>query len=52
MKKIKVVITGAAGRMGQMLVKQILADKNLSLFGATEQPNHKKIGYDIGDIIK
>lgn len=51
-KKIKVVVTGATGRMGQMLVKQILADKNLSLFGATERPQHKKIGFDIGDIIK
>ena len=50
-KKIKVVVTGATGRMGQMLVQQILADKKLSLFGATERPNHKKIGSDIGDII-
>ena len=52
MKKIKVVVTGATGRMGQMLVKQILSDKKLSLFGVTERPNHKKIGFDIGDIIK
>ena len=51
-KRIKVVVTGATGRMGQMLVQQILADKKLSLFGATERPNHKKIGFDIGDIIK
>ena len=51
-KKIKVVVTGATGRMGQMLVQQILADKKLSLFGVTERPNHKKIGSDIGDIIK
>ena len=51
-KKIKVVVTGATGRMGQMLVQQILADKKLSLFGATERPNHKKIGSDIGDVIK
>ena len=48
-KRIKVVVTGATGRMGQMLVQQILADKKLSLFGATERPNHKKIGFDIGD---
>ena len=46
-KKIKVVVTGATGRMGQMLVKQILADENLSLFGVTERPHHKKIGFDI-----
>ena len=26
-KRIKVVVTGATGRMGQMLVQQILADK-------------------------
>jgi len=50
-KRIKVVVTGATGRMGQMLVKQILSDKKLSLFGVTEKTNHKKIGYDIGDII-
>lgn len=52
MKLIKVVITGAAGRMGQMLIRQVLSDKSLKLIGVTEKQGHSKIGVDIGDILK
>ena len=52
MKLIKVVITGGTGRMGQMLIRQVLSDKSLKLIGVTEKSGHPKIGSDIGDIIK
>ena len=52
MRKIKIVVTGATGRMGQTVIKKILSDKNLNLIGATEISGHKKIGQDIGKILK
>ena len=52
MKLIKVVITGGTGRMGQILIRQVLSDKSLKLIGVTEKTGHSKIGSDIGDIIK
>ena len=40
MKKIKVVVTGAAGRMGQTIIKKVLSDKALKLVGALEVSEH------------
>ena len=48
MSKVKIVIVGAAGRMGQVLVQQVLADPNLELWGGTESPNHGDLGTDLG----
>jgi 4-hydroxy-tetrahydrodipicolinate reductase len=36
MKKIKITICGALGRMGKILVKKILNNKNLTLYSATD----------------
>ena len=52
MKKIKVVVTGAAGRMGQTIIKKVLSDKALKLVGALEVSGHKNLGQDIGKILK
>ena len=52
MKKIKVVVTGAAGRMGQTIIKKVLRDKGLKLVGALEISGHKNLGQDIGKILK
>ena len=52
MKKIKVVVTGAAGRMGQTIIKKVLNDKGLKLVGALEVSGHKNLGQDIGKILK
>ena len=52
MKKIKVVVTGASGRMGQTIIKKVLGDKNLKLIGALEVSGHKNIGQDLGKILK
>lgn len=37
MKKIKIVVTGALGKMGKILTNKILAYKNFSLLDATDQ---------------
>ena len=43
-----IVITGASGRMGQALIKAVLAAKTCRLVGALERPGHDWVGQDIG----
>ncbi|MCV2866681.1 4-hydroxy-tetrahydrodipicolinate reductase [Defluviimonas sp. WL0075] len=43
-----IVITGASGRMGQMLVKLVAASDKARLVGAVERAGHPWIGQDIG----
>ncbi|MEM6384769.1 MAG: 4-hydroxy-tetrahydrodipicolinate reductase [Pseudomonadota bacterium] len=43
-----VVITGASGRMGQMLVKEVQASDKLRLSGAVERAGHDWVGQDLG----
>lgn len=43
-----VVVTGASGRMGQMLIRLILDHPDLRLVGALDRPGHPWIGQDIG----
>jgi len=43
MKKINITITGALGRMGQMLINQILKNKNFKLTSLTDLRVGKKI---------
>ena len=45
---LKVVVTGASGRMGQTLVNLITASEKLELAGALERANHEWVGRDIG----
>ena len=52
MKKIKVIVTGASGRMGIQILKKIIQDKSFTLFGATESLGHPSLGKDIGQILK
>lgn len=44
-----VVITGVSGRMGQMLVREVLASERLKLSGALERPGHDWVGRDLGE---
>jgi 4-hydroxy-tetrahydrodipicolinate reductase len=44
-----IVITGASGRMGQMLVKTALASDKVTLAACLERPGHAWIGRDIGE---
>tara|TARA_R110002074_G_scaffold109822_3_gene236662 strand:+ start:3401 stop:4216 length:816 start_codon:yes stop_codon:yes gene_type:complete len=43
-----IAITGASGRMGQMLITQVSASDRVRLVGAIERPGHAWVGQDIG----
>ncbi|MDQ6990175.1 MAG: 4-hydroxy-tetrahydrodipicolinate reductase [Mariprofundaceae bacterium] len=47
---IRVIVTGASGRMGRMLVKAVDASENTELIGATERPNSPLLGTDAGNL--
>jgi 4-hydroxy-tetrahydrodipicolinate reductase len=44
-----IVVTGAAGRMGQMLIRTVLDSPAARLVGALERPGHDWIGRDVGE---
>lgn len=44
-----IVVTGASGRMGQMLIRLLLESNQAKLVGALERPGHDWIGRDIGE---
>lgn len=43
-----IVVTGASGRMGQMLVRSIVAHDKMKLVGCVERSGHDWVGQDIG----
>jgi len=43
-----IAITGVSGRMGQMLVREVLAHDQMHLAGAIERTGHDWIGQDLG----
>jgi len=43
-----IVVTGASGRMGQMLINSITHSNRARLTGAVERPGHNWIGQDVG----
>ena len=43
-----IVITGASGRMGQMLIKTVLESDKVQLAGAVERSGHDWVGHDLG----
>ncbi|NDV50298.1 MULTISPECIES: 4-hydroxy-tetrahydrodipicolinate reductase [Roseobacteraceae] len=43
-----VVVTGVSGRMGQMLVREVLASDKLKLVGAVERSGNDWVGRDLG----
>ena len=46
--KIKVAVMGASGRMGQELIRAVIANELLTLVGGTERAGHDWIGRDVG----
>ncbi|GGX41351.1 4-hydroxy-tetrahydrodipicolinate reductase [Tateyamaria omphalii] len=44
-----IVIAGASGRMGQMLIESVLKDDRMRLVGALDRPGHDWIGRDVGE---
>ena len=47
-QKPGIVITGASGKMGQMLISQVAASDRMHLHGAVERPGHDWVGQDVG----
>ena len=43
-----IVVTGASGRMGRMLIETVRASPRARLIGAVERPGHDWIGQDVG----
>ncbi|MBT9384145.1 4-hydroxy-tetrahydrodipicolinate reductase [Pseudooceanicola sp. CBS1P-1] len=48
-EKPGIVITGAAGRMGQMLMRCVLESDAVRLVGAVVRPGHPWVGRDVGE---
>lgn len=46
-----IVVTGASGRMGQMLLRLILDSDECRVAGALERPGHAWIGRDLGECL-
>ena len=44
-----IVITGASGRMGQMLIRMIAASDKARLVGCVERSGHDWVGRDVGE---
>lgn len=43
-----IVIAGASGRMGKMLIESVLKDDRMRLVGALERAGHDWVGRDVG----
>ncbi len=48
--RVRVIVTGASGRMGRMLVRAVSEAKGMELVGATERPGSEYIGRDAGEV--
>jgi 4-hydroxy-tetrahydrodipicolinate reductase len=48
---IKIGIVGCNGRMGQMLVREVLDTEGVALAGGTERPGSAAVGRDLGELI-
>ncbi len=44
-----IVITGASGRMGQMLIRTVIESGKARLVGAVEREGHAWVGKDVGE---
>ncbi|NCM97056.1 MAG: 4-hydroxy-tetrahydrodipicolinate reductase, partial [Rhodobacterales bacterium] len=44
-----IVVAGASGRMGQMVIRTVLASGKARLVGCIERPGHSWIGRDVGE---
>ncbi len=48
---IKIIVTGACGRMGKRIAEMIIEQKDMELAGAVEREEHPSLGRDIGEIL-
>lgn len=45
---VKVIVSGAAGRMGSLIIRAIQDAEGIELVGALENPGHQALGEDVG----
>jgi 4-hydroxy-tetrahydrodipicolinate reductase len=50
MDEMRLVVVGAAGRMGQMLIREIAKTEGVTLSAALERPGSAALGRDVGDL--
>ncbi|OJT95843.1 MAG: 4-hydroxy-tetrahydrodipicolinate reductase [Alphaproteobacteria bacterium 65-7] len=50
MSDLKIVVTGASGRMGRTLIRQIAQGSGITLCGALEMEGHPNLGLDSGTL--
>src|ERR1044071_5245873 len=50
MSELKIVVTGASGRMGRTLIREIAQGSGITLCGALEMEGHPNLGMDSGTI--
>jgi 4-hydroxy-tetrahydrodipicolinate reductase len=50
MSDLKIVVTGASGRMGRTLIREIAQGSGLTLCGALEMEGHPNLGLDSGTL--
>ncbi len=48
---MRVLVTGASGRMGKMLIRAVMMAANAQLVGATERVGSADVGKDIGQLV-
>lgn len=50
MANVRMLIAGAAGKMGRAVVKEALATPGVALAGGFERPGHEAVGRDLGPL--
>lgn len=50
MSGVRVIVTGASGRMGRMLVRAVSENEGMQLVGATERPGSEYFDRDAGEL--
>ena len=50
MSELKIVVTGASGRMGRTLIREIAQGSGITLCGALEMEGHPNLGMDSGSL--
>ncbi len=48
---VRIIVAGAAGRMGQRIIRLIQEDDSTELAGALEVSGHRAAGLDVGEVI-
>ena len=51
MKKVKVIVAGAAGRMGKTILNLAQRDPEIEIAGAFERSDNPAVGRDVGELI-